>query len=158
MTGRIYRWLFGLGRSVLPVRDDGPVQTVQVRLSGRELLDAREVLTAYGIISAPPPGADMLLVCGSGDRSDSVVVAHNHQKYRFRGAEPGETGLHNGVAGSTILLAANGDVIITPASGKVVVQGTITAKDFITETGVKLSDHIHGGVKAGSDTTSGPQG
>ncbi|MFT8850172.1 phage baseplate assembly protein [Acetobacter orientalis] len=158
MTGRIYRWLFGLGRSSLPVRDDGPVQTVQVRLSGRELLDAREVLTAYGLISAPPPGTDMLLVCGSGDRSDSVVVAHNHQKYRFRGAETGETGLHNGVAGSTILLKANGDVLIIPGSGKVVVQGTVTAKDFITEAGIKLSDHTHGGVKAGSDTTSGPQG
>lgn len=158
MIGRVYKWLFGLGRSTLPVRDDGPVQTAQVRLSSRELLDAREVVIAYGLISAPPPGADMLLVCGSGDRSDSIVVAHNHKKYRYRGAQSGEAGLHNGVAGSTILLKANGDVFIMPGSGKAVVQGTITAKDFITETGVKLSDHIHGGVKAGSDTTSGPQG
>ncbi|PAK77835.1 phage baseplate assembly protein [Acetobacter fabarum] len=156
---RIYRRLFGRGRTTLPTKDGGVVQTVQVRLSPQELMDDRPVILAYGLISSPPVGADVLVVCGSGDRSDSVVIAHDHQQYRYKGAQPGEAGLHNGVCGSTILLKANGDVYIKPASGKVVVEGgTITADDFITTSGVKLSDHTHGGVQKGGDKTTGPQG
>lgn len=156
---RIYRWLFGRGRTTLPTKDGGVVQTVQVRLSPQELMDDRPVILAYGLISSPPVGADVLLVCGSGDRSDSVVIGHNHQQYRYKDAQPGETGLHNGMCGTTILLKANGDVYVKPASGKVVVDGgTVTADDFITTSGVKLSDHTHGGVQKGGDKTAGPQG
>lgn len=155
----IYQWLFGRGRTTRPAQDGGVVQTVQVRLSPQELMDDRPVILAYGLISSPPVGADVLVACGSGDRSDSVVIAHNHQKYRYKGAQPGESGLHNGMCGSIVLLKANGDVYVKPGSGNVIVDGgTVTADDFITTSGVKLSDHTHGGVQKGGDATEGPQG
>lgn len=151
--------LFALGRTAAPVDDSGPFQTVRVQINQHETLDARSVITAYGLISSPPEGADAILICASADRSDSAVIGHNHQKYRYAGAKSGEAGFANMVAGTVVIALANGDVYIKPASGRVVVEGgTVTAQDFITTGGVKLSDHVHGGVQSGGSTTQGPQG
>lgn len=47
-----------------------------------------------------------------------------------------------------------GDVSI---QGDVTVSGRVTAKDEVTAAGIALTSHVHGGVKSGPDTTSGPQ-
>ncbi|MCE2576021.1 phage baseplate assembly protein [Komagataeibacter sp. FNDCR2] len=152
------RRLFGIGRTSSVPNDTGPIQLVQVALNEYETLDGREVFIAYGLISCPPVGADVLLTCTGGKRTDSVVTGHNHQKYRYRNAQPGEAGIANPVVGTVILARANGDVYIKPASGTVIVDGgTITADDFVTKNGVKLSDHVHGGVQQGDSRTKGPQ-
>ena len=151
--------LFGVGRTSAAPNDSGNVQLVQVGLNEYETLDGRPVVIAYGLISCPPIGSDVMLTCTGGKRTDSVVTGHNHQKYRYTGAQPGEAGIANPVVGTVILAKENGDVYIRPASGNVIVDGgTITADDFITTGGVKLSDHVHGGVESGSATTKGPQG
>jgi len=154
---RFLSTLFGTGRTTTPPADTGPIQTVQVRLSQYETLDARNVMTAYGLISCPPVGSDVLLACLSNDRSNSIVIGHNHQQHRFTGAQPGEAGIANPLAGSSILLKANGDIVITCASGTITAEGaTITARDFVTESGVSLADHLHGGVQIGGSNTKGP--
>lgn len=151
--------LFGIGRTTAAPNDSGTVQTVQISLNEYETLDGKPVIIAYGLISCPPVGSDVLLTSTGGKRTDSVITGHNHQKYRYTGAQPGEAGIANPVAGTVILAKANGDVYIKPASGNVIVDGgTVTAKDFITTGGVKLSDHTHGGVQQGSSSTQGPQG
>lgn len=151
--------LFGIGRTSAAPNDSGNVQLVQVGLNEYETLDSRPVIIAYGLISCPPVGSDVMLTCTGGKRTDSVVTGHNHQKYRYTGAQPGEAGIANPVVGTVILAKANGDVYIRPASGNVIVDGgTVTADDFITTDGIKLSDHVHGGVQSGGSSTEGPQG
>lgn len=151
--------LFGIGRTTCAPNDSGSVQTVQINLNEYETLDSRPVVIAYGLISCPPPGSDVMLTCTGGKRTNSVITGHNHQKYRFKGAQAGEAGIANPVVGTVILAKANGDVYIKPASGKVIVDGgSVTADDFITTGGVKLSDHVHGGVQQGGSRTVGPQG
>ncbi|QHC36465.1 phage baseplate assembly protein [Komagataeibacter xylinus] len=150
--------LFGIGRTSSAPNDSGNVQLVQVGLNEYETLDGRQVIIAYGLISCPPVGADVVLTCTGGKRTDSIVTGHNHQAYRYKGAKPGESGIANMVNGSLILCRENGDVYIKPASGNVIVDGgTVTADDFITTGGIKLSDHVHGGVQAGSANTGKPQ-
>lgn len=157
MMRRLISALFGWGRISTPPDDSGVIQTVQVRLSEYETQDQRQVMTAWGLISCPPAGSDVLLVFPGGDRTNGVAIGHNHQKHRYTGAQPGEAGIGNPLVGTWILCRANGDVLIHPASGKVQVDGTITAPDFITTGGIKLSDHKHGGVQSGSSQTQGPQ-
>jgi phage baseplate assembly protein V len=158
MIRRLISALFGWGRVSTAPNDTGPIQTLQVRLSEYETQDGRQVMGLYGVISCPPIGADVLLIYPGGNRTNGIAIGHNHQQHRFTGAQPGEAGIGNPVAGTWILCRANGDVWVHPASGNVQVDGTITATDFVTTGGVRLSDHKHGGVQAGSSLTQGPQG
>ncbi|AOX16916.1 phage baseplate assembly protein domain-containing protein [Kozakia baliensis] len=157
MMRRLFATLFGLGKTTTAADDTGAVQKIQVKLSQYETLDHRMVMGTYGLISSPPVGSDVLLACLSNERTNSVVIGHNHQQYRFKGAKPGESGLANPVAGSSVLLAEDGTLIIKMPGAKIIAEGaTIIADDFQTSAGIKLSDHVHPGVQSGSSKTQGP--
>ena len=47
-----------------------------------------------------------------------------------------------------------GDINIT---GTIDVKGSVNASEEVSAKGIKLSEHTHSGVKAGGDTTGGPQ-
>ena len=46
------------------------------------------------------------------------------------------------------------DINIT---GTIDVKGSVNASEEVSAKGIKLSEHTHSGVKAGGDTTGGPQ-
>jgi len=100
-----------LGRGRLSSVDDaGPVQTVQAQLSQSELRDATPRLAEYGFHSNPPPGADAVLVFMGGDRTQGVVIACGHQKYRMKGLASGEIALCDDL-GQTVYLTRSGIVV-----------------------------------------------
>ena len=47
-----------------------------------------------------------------------------------------------------------GDINVT---GTIDVKGSVNASEEVSAKGIKLSEHTHSGVKAGGDTTGGPQ-
>lgn len=154
---RLFSTLFGIGKTSTAADDTGGVQKVQVRLSQYETLDHRMIVTTYGLISSPPVGSDVIMACASNERTNGVVIGTNHQKYRYTGAKPGEAGLANSVAGSSILLAEDGTIIIKAPGAKILIEGaTVIADDFQTTSGIRLSDHVHAGVQQGSTNTKGP--
>jgi len=154
---RLISSLFSVGKTSTSPDDTGGIQKVQVRLSQYETLDHRMVMGTYGLISSPPVGSDAVLACASGQRTNGFVIATNHRQYRYRNAKPGEVGLSNGVAGSVLLLAADGTLVINIPGAKVLIEGaTVFAKDFQTESGVSLAAHLHGGVQAGASDTGAP--
>jgi phage baseplate assembly protein V len=93
MSESIFRriqMMFGRGR-VTYVDDSGPVQKVQVRLSGLETSDNRLRMMEFGFTSNPPDGTDVLALHISGDRSAGTVFATNHQESRPTGLQSGES-------------------------------------------------------------------
>ena len=99
----------GRGR-LTSVNDTGPVQTVQAQLSQNEIRDGTPRLAEYGFHSNPPPGADAVLVFMGGDRTQGVVIACGHQKYRMQGLVSGEIALADDL-GQTVYLTRNGIVV-----------------------------------------------
>jgi phage baseplate assembly protein V len=100
-----------LGRGRLTAVDDsGVVQQVQVALSTSEVRDATPRLAEYGLHSNPPAGADAVLMFMGGDRTQGVVIACGHQKYRMTGLASGEVALADDL-GQTVYLTRSGIVV-----------------------------------------------
>lgn len=100
-----------LGRGRLTAVDDsGPVQSVQAQLSQSELRDGTPRVAEYGFHSNPPAGADAVLVFLGGDRTQGVVIACGHQKYRMTGLASGEVALADDL-GQTVYLTRTGIVV-----------------------------------------------
>lgn len=121
MSESIFRriqMMFGRGR-VTYVDDSGPVQKVQVRLSGLETSDGRLRMMEFGFTSNPPIGTDVLALHISGDRSAGTVFATNHQSSRPTGLLPGESKQYSQDGKYVYLTAADG--IIVEAKGQNVV-------------------------------------
>lgn len=153
---RLTRWVLMLvGRGRLKVIDDtGVVQLVQVKLGADEILDGVPRVAEYGFVSNPPVGADAVAIFISGDRSQGVVIATNHQASRLKGLAPGEVAIHDNL-GQIIRLTPTGIVITAPLgvtiNGNVAVTGAITATANITAgqgggDQVTLQQHIHPGT------------
>lgn len=113
MTESIFRriqMMFGRGR-VTYVDDSGPVQKVQVRLSGLETSDGRLRMMEFGFTSNPPDGTDVLALHISGDRSAGTVFATNHQQSRPTGLAPGESKLYS-QDGKYVYMTAGGGISV----------------------------------------------
>ena len=106
---RVYRRVLMLVRSGrgLLVNDAGSVQTVQVRLSGAEVLDDVPRLAEYGFQSNPPAGDDKVVLFIGGNLTDGVVIATGHQLYRMRGLATGEVSISDD-KGQRVFLSAAG--------------------------------------------------
>lgn len=87
------KMLLGRGR-ILLVKDDGPVQMLQVRVSAKELMDIAR-LSEFGFASRPPKNSDCAIVYISGERTWGIVVATGNQKARMHLLNDGETAIHD---------------------------------------------------------------
>ncbi len=86
--------LVGRGR-IQTVKDDGPVQFVQVKLSELETIDKLPSLLNYGLAHNPPAETDAIVLFIAGDRSAGVVIATGNQTYRLKSLAPGEVALYD---------------------------------------------------------------
>lgn len=118
---RRIQMMFGRGR-VTYVDDSGPVQKVQVRLSGLETSDGRLRMMEFGFTSNPPDGTDVLALHISGDRSAGTVFATNHQKSRPTGLQPGESKLYS-QDGKYVYMTASAGITIFANGQNVVING-----------------------------------
>lgn len=126
--------IIGRGR-VTRVDDSGPVQTMQVQMSGFELPDNRVRTSEFGLASNPPVGSEVVAVAITGDRTAGMVVGSNHQPSRPRNLLAGETKIycqdgkfiHLTAAGGIIIEANGQNVVINNAANVAVTcSGTFT--------------------------------
>jgi len=82
-------------RSVLTaLRLNTPVQLAQADAMAGEQLQAAELMQHYGVTSAPPIGAQMIVVPIGGKTAHGVIIATEHGSYRFKLNAQGEVALY----------------------------------------------------------------
>jgi phage baseplate assembly protein V len=121
---RRIQMMFGRGR-VTYTDDSGPVQKMQVRLSGLETSDGRVRMAEFGFTSNPPIGSDVLALHISGDRGAGTVFATNHQASRPKGLLPGESKLYS-QDGKFVYITASGGISVFANGQPVNVTGATT--------------------------------
>ncbi len=121
--GRRLQMLAGLGR-VQWVNDSGQVQTAQLTLTALEVRDNTPRLAEFGFTSNPPPGADAALLFLGGDRSNGVVIATGHQRYRLKGLASGDAAIYDS-RGQSVWLTPGG-IVVNGAGLPMVVNNTPT--------------------------------
>ena len=72
-----------------------PVQTVSGEGLSGESLAAQELFQEFGFTSAPPAGAQLIVLPLGGRTSAAVVIASEHGAYRFELGAQGEAALYN---------------------------------------------------------------
>ena len=136
-----------VARGVLRRVDDSKkMQLLQVEFLSGEVRAALERFQEYGFTSVPIEGAEAAVMFVGGGRDHGLVVGVDDRRYRPTGLQPGEVALYD-KTGTTIVLKANGDVVITPSSGTVTVNGDVMAGS------ISLKSHTHG-----VGTLADPQG
>jgi len=131
-----------ISRVVLSRVDDSKkMQAVQLTALDGETRENVERVQNYGFTSVPLAGAEGVAVFVGGYRDHGLVVAMDDRRYRPTGLQAGEVALYSS-GGTKVLLKANGDVEITPASGSVKVIGDVLAGTI----SLKNHTHPHGGL------------
>lgn len=126
--------LVNLSRVLVVDDTQGPVQWIQIDLGPNDptgvslgIRDKTPRVGEYGLASNPPAQSHAVVLTTGGDRTNSVVIATNHQQSRPTGLQPGESALYNGIAVTRILLGAN--EITVEANGQDITvnnAGTVT--------------------------------
>lgn len=156
---RRIQMMFGRGR-VTYTDDTGPVQKMQVRLSGLETSDGRVRMVEFGFTSNPPIGTDVLALHVSGDRGAGTVFATNHQQSRPKGLSAGESMLYS-QDGKYVYMTASGGIVVE-AKGQAVTVNDATTVTINAPTGVvmntpllKVSGDILDNYATNTDTVAG---
>lgn len=98
-----------LARGMVVIANAGrKLQTLQLRLTAREVKDSVEHFEHYGFTSNPMEGAEALVAFLGGDRSHGVAFMVTDRRVRLQGLEPGEVAIftHEGQA----LVLKNGKI------------------------------------------------
>lgn len=136
--------LLGIGR-VVALNDAGATQKVQYQ-TPLEVAEAVR-LAEFGFSSSLPVGTDVVLAFLGGDRSNPVIIASNHQTYRHRGLNPGESVIydHAGkfihLGDDGIYIEANGEDVFIRNAKKIEATATESVK-LITPTLLVTGDII----------------
>lgn len=132
------------------VDDSTKAQELQVRLLKGEVREGVERLQQVGLSVVPEPGAEHVTLF-LGSREHPITIAVDDRRYRPTGQAEGELTLYQPKAGgSFIRFFANGDVEVKPASGKLVVTGSVEAsvdvedlKGTMEEIRTFFNVHVH---------------
>jgi phage baseplate assembly protein V len=155
-VARIWRRMqlvVGRGR-VTTSNDTKTAQMLQVRLGAMETRDATPRLAEFGFTSAPPIGADVIVVFVGGDRSNGVVIATGHQSSRPTGLQPGETMVYD-LWGKSIHFTESGGIVIDAKNTAVTVNNATTVT-INASTEVVMNTpllHVSGSITAGGDVS-----
>lgn len=109
----LLKLVIGRGR-ILLVDDTGPVQKLQVKLSGRETPDLLRS-AEYGFTSRPPKDTDCVAVFITGDRSNGIVISTNNQRYRLKLENDGEIAIYDNAGRYVWFKKDDGIVVHDPA-------------------------------------------
>ena len=97
-----------IGRCVISAVDDaGGLQRLQLKALADEVLDLRERFQEYGFTSWPLQGAEAIMVSLGGNRTNTVVIAVEDRRYRFKVGEEGEVALYDD-QGQVVHIKRNG--------------------------------------------------
>lgn len=83
-----------------------PIALVQADgLAGEQLQD-NELMQQYGYASAPPEGAQLVVIPIGGKTAHGIIIATEHATYRMKGLESGEVALYDDLGQSVHLTRA----------------------------------------------------
>lgn len=138
-----------VSRALLTLADDSKkFQSLQITVLDGEVHEDVEHMQPYGFTSVPKPGAEGVVLFPGGDRSHGLAICIGDRRYRLCNLQSGEVAVYD-LNGSKIVLKANGDIQIAPASGVVSlagdlnVSGTVTATTDVVGGGKSLKTHTH---------------
>jgi phage baseplate assembly protein V len=122
------------------VDDTGVIQVHQVDLGpmgpdgSLGIRDKTKALFHFGFTSNPPAKTDAVLLFVGGDRTNGLVIGHNHQDYRLKNLQSGDSALYD-QRGAYAWFKATG-LVIDAAGLDVTVQNaknvTVTASEKVT--------------------------
>lgn len=160
--------MLAIGRTRVAPVESGTIAKVQASLGGLQTRDGTPIFQSFGFASSLPINTDVVFVCISGDTSNGVIIASNHQSFRPKGMKAGEAMIYDNL-GQSIYLSQAGIVInggglpITIQNTPLVtidsdldVTGTVTATVDVVANGTSVHTHRHGGVSAGAANTGLP--
>ncbi|WP_429497013.1 phage baseplate assembly protein V [Robbsia andropogonis] len=147
LLGRI-RNVISRGR-ISYVDDSGPVQRVQIKVNGLDILPDRLRVMDFGFSSNPPIGTDAVVAHIAGERLDGAVVGTNHQQSRPTGLLPGESVVYS-EDGKRIYITQGGGIVIDAKGQDVVVNDAANVTwtcsgDFTLNVGGKFKVVAPGG-------------
>jgi len=126
------KMLLGRGRVKLTNESDFSVQVVQMVVSAKETMDMPR-LAEFGLSSWIPKDGDVAVIFLNADRTNGIVIASGHQKFRFKLENEGEMAIWDAFgksiwfkkdAGGIVVEAANQPVLIDHAKKVTVNAGT----------------------------------
>jgi phage gp45-like len=151
-----------IARGIVDLDDDLPAtRRLQVKALKGEVRTQIEAWEAYGFASRAAIGADALLLFVGGAREHGIALVAD-RRVRLKGLAPGEVAVYNPHAGTTILMRADGTVVITAArvtvSGDLVVSGAISDHRGSLDQVRDLYDvHTHTDPQGGQSGPPAPQ-
>lgn len=130
------------------VDDSKKLQSLQVGVLADETREDVVRFQNYGFSSMPKADAEAVVLFPDGNREHGLAICVDDRRYRIRNLTSGEVVVYDH-QGSKIVLKSNGDIELTPASGKaafvgdVTVSGTLTATTDVVGGGKSLKNHTH---------------
>ena len=120
---------------------------LQLQVEGGEPIGDIEHFEPFGFTSGPVSGAEAVVLAFNGNGSHSVALVVDDRRYKLEVNE-GEVAIFNR-HGDKVHIKDDRSIAITAAlkveinAPLVECSGTVTAKDFITHTGVSANNHDH---------------
>lgn len=131
-----------VSRGVVKRTDDTKgIQEIQAECLSDEVRDGIENMQTFGFASHPDDGAECVVLFPGGSRDVGFVVAMGDRRYRVK-LEKGEACVYD-MTGSKMLLKKNGDIELTPSSGKLKINGDIEATGDVVAGTISLQNHTH---------------
>ena len=164
MRNILARGLVALGNSA------SKLQSLQLRLLADEVKDNVEHLEPYGFTACPLAGAEALAGFIGGDRSHAVVIVVADRRFRLQGLKSGEVALYTDEGDfihfkrdriidiETVTLnikaieSVNFDTPLISTTGRIESAGDQIAA------GISQVNHLHDGVKQGTEQSGPPVG
>jgi phage baseplate assembly protein V len=113
-----------IARAVVQRADDSKrLQLLQLGVLDGETRGDLERFQQYGFTSVPLEGAEAVVLFVAGRRDHGLVVAVDDRRFRPKNLQPGEVALYD-QNGTLVVCKVNGDLEVTPASGKTVINGS----------------------------------
>jgi len=126
------KMLLGRGRVLLTRdNDEGPIQKLQVQVSALETMDLLR-MAEFGFTSRIPEKGDVAVVFLNAERTLGIVIASNHQTYRFKLEEDGEMAIYDAF-GKSFWFKKDGGAVLNCGAQKLTIENMAGMEVTTTE-------------------------
>lgn len=145
--------------AVTGVDDSKKAQLLTLTALAGETRGDVEHFQPYGFTSSPKKDAEAVILRLRASADESIVLVVQDRRYRITNLQSGEVCVYDST-GSKVLMKSNGDIELTPSSGKVKLTGDLQVTGDVVAGTVSLKNHTHvaGTLAAGSTPVTGSTG
>jgi phage baseplate assembly protein V len=158
----------GVARAVLTLIEDAhALQLLQAQSDMGDVWNGIQRFQEYGFTSVPLPGAEAIIVCLHGLRSNGVAIATDDRRYRIQNLPGGAVAIYD-AAGTTWVLNNDGTATVTApvkihyvtprleVTGDIIDQVGSGNAHTVAEMRAIYNAHYHGGVQPGGGNSAIP--